>query len=913
MPFAAYLEKVSIPEWRKAYIDYKGLCAILEIIQKKRFSSSTSKLDSNHLNDEQLLYQSPSSFIRSPISSRYSHHISNRLSETAASRALTNTIEQERSQLDEHDRLDLGAFYNTISHASKDERLFFFKLDEQLDRISRFYNERENEVKSKMDALKIQMDLVADYGRLLMEERQQRENNLTQEGEENSNHHHTPSCWFHRLNPFYWFKKTRQAFNNNTNNNNVISGLPLPPPQQQQQRQRLTIPNIDFSAIPLQYAKNDKLSYQVARGRLKRAVAEFYRNLELLQSYKEINLVGFQSILKKFDRIAGWQAKKQYMEKVKTFHWASSQDLEKMMEDTIVIFADEFANNNRVKSARSLKTSREQKSFTAASWRVGFYFGAALILLLADINLVSDPGAVDHVSYIHTHLQIYACFSVPILFALGVSINMMVWTRSKVNYKFIFELDPKDNLDYHQFAELPCFMLLLLTTFMFLDFSNILDPWWLCRSLGRIIFSYFFPVEFRDFFIADELNSLSYSFWTLSYLFCAYTWNWTGLESDYRCHVTHMWITPFLAALAPWWRFLQCIRRYQDSSERVHLINAAKYTSTIVATFATGLRRIHPSPGTDMLWILASMINSSYTSIWDIKMDWGLLQPASRHFLLRDDLVFYKWVYYVAAPLNVMLRFAWAINTAGLTLHSDVIGYFTALMEACRRIQWNFFRLENEHFNNCADYRAINEIPLPFAMTTTLEGDLENGKPYDRRIRLFTSSDEEEPIEQEVRGDGGTRILIDQELNEPTLTDVRRRSTEEQVLPEQGREPQQEQEEERSQDTTSVAAIKAHYQRRPSSLLTGPQRSFSVSDRSRRTPKRLQHQQMQRQYTWAHAINSTTPTSSGSFYGRRDFEGKREQDKVQEQEDGTLSSSLDGKRLHEQEEEDDDDDEEEGL
>ena len=40
--------------------------------------------------------------------------------------------------------VDLGAFYNTISHASKDERLFFFKLDEQLDRISRFYNGNNN-------------------------------------------------------------------------------------------------------------------------------------------------------------------------------------------------------------------------------------------------------------------------------------------------------------------------------------------------------------------------------------------------------------------------------------------------------------------------------------------------------------------------------------------------------------------------------------------------------------------------------------------------------------------------------------------------------------------------------------------------------------------------------------------------
>lgn len=46
---------------------------------------------------------------------------------------------------------------------------------------------------------------------------------------------------------------------------------------------------------------------------------------------------------------------------------------------------------------------------------------------------------------------------------------------------------------------------------------------------GRIFLSYCFRVEFRDFFIADELNSLAYSFWTLSYFFCAYGWHWNDL------------------------------------------------------------------------------------------------------------------------------------------------------------------------------------------------------------------------------------------------------------------------------------------------------------------------------------------------------------------------------------------------
>lgn len=77
-------------------------------------------------------------------------------------------------------------------------------------------------------------------------------------------------------------------------------------------------------------------------------------------------------------------------------------------------------------------------------------------------------------------------------------------------------------------------------------------------------------------------------------------------------------------------------------------------------------------------------------------MDWGLLQPDSKNPLLRNELVFYRWTYYVAAPLNIILRFGWTLNAAGLGYKGELIGFVTALLEAYRRIQWNFFRLENE-------------------------------------------------------------------------------------------------------------------------------------------------------------------------------------------------------------------------
>lgn len=54
-----------------------------------------------------------------------------------------------------------------------------------------------------------------------------------------------------------------------------------------------------------------------------------------------------------------------------------------------------------------------------------------------------------------------------------------------------------------------------------------------------------------------------------------------------------MWYTPLIASLPPWWRLLQCLRRYRDSSELVHLANALKYTSSIVATIIGAVRKSH--------------------------------------------------------------------------------------------------------------------------------------------------------------------------------------------------------------------------------------------------------------------------------------------------------------------------------
>lgn len=41
-----------------------------------------------------------------------------------------------------------------------------------------------------------------------------------------------------------------------------------------------------------------------------------------------------------------------------------------------------------------------------------------------------------------------------------------------------------------------------------------------------------------------------------------------------------------------------------------------------------------------------------------------------------------------------------------------VVGTVMSSLEIWRRFFWNFFRLENEHLNNCGEFRAVRDISI---------------------------------------------------------------------------------------------------------------------------------------------------------------------------------------------------------
>ena len=83
------------------------------------------------------------------------------------------------------------------------------------------------------------------------------------------------------------------------------------------------------------------------------------------------------------------------------------------------------------------------------------------------------------------------------------------------------------------------------------------------------------------------------------------------------------------------------------------------------------------------------------------------------------------------------------------------------LPNLCRRFVWNFFRLENEHLNNCGKFRAVRDICIaPIAPSDPLEVirmmDEEDGvtnrsrrRPLPAYLKRNNMKDDKKPIIQE--------------------------------------------------------------------------------------------------------------------------------------------------------------------
>lgn len=179
-----------------------------------------------------------------------------------------------------------------------------------------------------------------------------------------------------------------------------------------------------------------------------------------------------------------------------------------------------------------------------------------------------------------------------------------------------------------------------------------------------------------------------------------------------------------MASLPAWFRFAQCLRRFRDTKEaNPHFINAVKYFTVFLAVSSTMFFLHYHEHYTIFsnpyfyLMVITSIINSTYAYIWDIILDWGLFDPhPGDNLFLREEIVYSStWLYYFGIVEDLVFRFIWVlfipITELGF-VDAEIMITILAPFEVFRRFIWNFFRLENEHLNNCGRFRAVRDISV---------------------------------------------------------------------------------------------------------------------------------------------------------------------------------------------------------
>ncbi|KCV67858.1 hypothetical protein H696_05588 [Fonticula alba] len=195
---------------------------------------------------------------------------------------------------------------------------------------------------------------------------------------------------------------------------------------------------------------------------------------------------------------------------------------------------------------------------------------------------------------------------------------------------FAILLDPAIPVTVHHglpikalIAPFTTFLAMPLILIMPLDILGLPQRRGLMRSAKRVFLAPFYPVPFCDIVLADVFTSYSRP---LAEIILAFAWIFgtifrVGVPSSHAWHK----INPFILALPPLWRLLQCLRAYHTDRKPRHLANAVKYSSSFPVIFISAqISSFQVDSPFFSYWLIAAFINMSISIYWDFVQDFGL-------------------------------------------------------------------------------------------------------------------------------------------------------------------------------------------------------------------------------------------------------------------------------------------------
>ncbi|XP_061370886.1 phosphate transporter PHO1 homolog 3-like isoform X2 [Gastrolobium bilobum] len=507
MKFGKEFTAQMVPEWQEAYMDYGYLKALLkEILHKKqrnRPHPNGTTVNPGGLKRKLSLYRAFSG-----LTQKHYQPLSPSEHDIDHQPILVNSVVKDGYEKYE------TTFLMAAEEGGEYELMYFRRLDDEFNKVDKFYKSKVEEVMKEAVALDKQMDALIAF-RIKVEnptesfdcsvemthlasdvaasttalsastprgvKLNRRVSMVIEEIKEDSSTHHgqlddsgdDKGDENQTTNKRIEVHKTKKNFEG-------IKPAPLEVLNRVQlnntcETPRSTIKGFIQSPTELKFTKENLSKVEE---KLKRAFVEFYYKLQLLKKYSFLNILAFSKIMKKYDKITSRGAAKAYMKMVDKSNLGSSDEVTRLMERVEKVFIKHFSNSNRNKGMSILrpKTKRERHRVT---FSMGFFAGCAAALTLALIMIVRTHKIMDHSGssqYMEIMFPLYSLFGFVVLHMLMYAANIYFWRRYRVNHSFIFGLKQGTELGYHQILHLSFVLATLALASVLANLDMQIDP-----------------------------------------------------------------------------------------------------------------------------------------------------------------------------------------------------------------------------------------------------------------------------------------------------------------------------------------------------------------------------------------------------------------------------------------------------
>jgi hypothetical protein len=376
------------------------------------------------------------------------------------------------------------------------QKEFFVWMDNELDKVESFYKLKEDEAGVRLVALRNQLHEMRDRRTQEITEalrtKGERKDERTANGRHseysnNANISNRPipsghaTSWLDPIGRVFGDAKAAVLKPRVGSNSEALQNLQISPElrnKNQPQAGNISDDRRDYIRRP---HNEPEVSYRVAKRKLKLALQEFYRGMELLKSYALLNRTAFRKINKKYDKAINAHPPLRYMsEKVNKAWFVQSDVLDGHIHAVEDLYARYFERGNHKVATGKLRSSQgKHLDQSGSAFRSGILVGTGAVFAIqgviygSDLLNNPDPTIRTQTSYL---LQIYGGYFLALYLFSLFCFNCAIWTKNKINYTFVFELDLRNNLDWRELSEFPALLIFLLGFFMWLNFSRYGTP-----------------------------------------------------------------------------------------------------------------------------------------------------------------------------------------------------------------------------------------------------------------------------------------------------------------------------------------------------------------------------------------------------------------------------------------------------